>query len=142
MEKSRKAEEILPVERNRKRPLKSFSISSGAREKVPGPGQRNVSSAKQIESTAGLPSAKPTRMKVLQRNLPKPLCREIFQRDAASCTYKGVNGKICGSQNFLQIHHLRPWAQGGNHRPENLQILCAAHHGVKHESHHQTRSRS
>jgi hypothetical protein len=113
-EKSRKSEETLPVERNRKRPLESFSISSGAKEKVPGPGQRNV--------------------KVLRRSLSIPLRRQIFQRDAASCTYKGVNGKICGSQNFLQIHHLRPWAQGGNHQSENLQTLCAAHHGLRHNA--------
>jgi hypothetical protein len=85
-------------------------------KKVPGPGQGNV--------------------KVLRRNLSKPLRKEICQRDNASCTYKGINGKICGSQSFLQIHHLRPWAQGGNHQPENLQTLCAAHHGVKHEGHH------
>jgi hypothetical protein len=130
MESEQKEEASL--ERNRKRPLESFSISSGASEKVPGPGQGNVSSVEQIESTAGLPPVKPTRMKILQRNLPKPLRRKIFQRDAASCTYKGVNGKICGSQRFLQIHHLRPWAQGGSHQPENLQTLCAAHHGMKH----------
>jgi hypothetical protein len=132
--KSEQKKDASLVERNRKRPLESFSISSDAREKVPGPGQGNVSSVEQIKSTAGLPPAKPTRMKVLQRNLPKPLRREIFQRDAARCTYKGVSGKICGSQNFLQIHHLRPWAQGGNHQPENLQTLCAAHHGLRHEA--------
>jgi hypothetical protein len=110
-----KNDPLVVQEKSRKRPLKSFS-GIFPPEKVPGPGQPNV--------------------KVLRRSLPSPLRTQIFQRDSASCTYKGVNGKICGSESFLQIHHLRPWAQGGNHQPENLQILCAAHHELKHEKDH------
>ena len=54
-------------------------------------------------------------VKVIKRAIPLSLRREVLQRDKASCQFRAVTGKICGSDAFIQIHHLEPWAQGGRH---------------------------
>ena len=56
---------------------------------------------------------------------------EIFQRDNHKC-------KICGTcpdDNVhvkLEIHHIKPWEEGGFSTPENLITLCSTcHEGIK-----------
>ncbi|GMV43505.1 MAG: hypothetical protein AMXMBFR64_52210 [Myxococcales bacterium] len=33
---------------------------------------------------------------------------------------------------WLEVHHLRPRSEGGNHAHGNLTVLCAAHHDALH----------
>ena len=41
----------------------------------------------------------------------------IFNRDANKC-------KLCGSEENLEIDHIRPISKGGTNKLSNLQILC------------------
>ncbi|NLV29359.1 MAG: WYL domain-containing protein [Erysipelotrichaceae bacterium] len=38
----------------------------------------------------------------------------------------------CGEVGHLQVHHRRPVAKGGNHCPENLEVICVNCHGKIH----------
>jgi 5-methylcytosine-specific restriction endonuclease McrA len=53
--------------------------------------------------------------------------REILARDGLRCTFVSEDGRRCASSSFLQLHHERPWAKGGNSTVGNLRLLCAAH---------------
>ncbi len=50
----------------------------------------------------------------------------IHWRDGG-CTHPG-----CDSQKYLQVHHIKHRAHGGSDAPENLQLLCSAHHRMRH----------
>jgi len=53
-------------------------------------------------------------------------------RDKRRCTFKSRTGRECHSTHNLQIDHIKPFALGGTHDPENLRVLCAAHN--RHEA--------
>lgn len=59
--------------------------------------------------------------------LSQAIKNQIWQRDQY-CQFKdNLTGKICGSQNYLEVDHIKPqWANGG-HEIKNLRILCSSH---------------
>lgn len=61
------------------------------------------------------------------RYIPQSIQREVYKRDEGKCSYVSRDGKPCGERNFLELDHLRPWALGGDHTFENLELLCRAH---------------
>lgn len=66
------------------------------------------------------------------RHIPRPIRDEVMLRDGQRCTSFGKNGRRCTARNNLQIDHIKPYALGGTHEPENLRVLCAAHN--RHEA--------
>ena len=65
-----------------------------------------------------------------RRALPAAVRKALLYGDAV-CAYKDANGKICGSQRFLQIDHIHSWSRGGTSNRENLQVLCGVHNRLK-----------
>jgi len=63
------------------------------------------------------------------RTVPPWLARQLKRRDSG-CRFPG-----CGRSHFLHAHHIVHWADGGPTDPENLVMLCTAHHRVLHERH-------
>jgi hypothetical protein len=61
------------------------------------------------------------------RSIPGWLRRQVEHRDH-HCRFPG-----CGRTIFLQVHHLIPWAVGGNTDLDNLVLLCWWHHIFIHE---------
>jgi hypothetical protein len=59
------------------------------------------------------------------RTIPPALRRAILHRDGNRCVGDG-----CDSRHRLQVHHLKPWSEGGPTDPENLITLCWFHHQV------------
>jgi hypothetical protein len=57
--------------------------------------------------------------------IPPAIRNFIHYRHQGQCAIDG-----CRSRHRLQIHHLTPRAQGGNHQPDNLTLLCWYHHHV------------
>jgi hypothetical protein len=45
-----------------------------------------------------------------------------MRRDGGTCVVPG-----CRQGVFVDIHHLKPRADGGDHDPDMLAVLCAAH---------------
>ena len=61
------------------------------------------------------------------RRISLPLWRTLAARDQ-TCRFPG-----CGRHRHLQAHHVLHWAAGGETRPDNLILLCRAHHRAVHE---------
>ena len=69
---------------------------------------------------------------VTGRAIPAAVKREVWRRDRGRCRYVDrTSGRHCGSQHLLQIDHVVPYACGGA-EPNNLRLLCAAHHRYRH----------
>ena len=67
------------------------------------------------------------------RAIPAAVKRQVWERDRGCCSYvdRG-SGRRCGSRHLLQIDHILPFALGGSAAPDNLRLLCAAHHRHRH----------
>jgi hypothetical protein len=62
-----------------------------------------------------------------QRTVPTAIKRALLARDR-TCTFPG-----CHHQRFLEAHHVRHWADGGETSLGNLLLLCSTHHTLIHE---------
>lgn len=57
--------------------------------------------------------------------IPPRVRRTVLARDGGRCTVRG-----CDSQQRIEVHHLMPRCDGGDHELENLVTLCWFHHHV------------
>ena len=80
----------------------------------------------------GLTSA-PKKSTRTGRAMPAAVRREVWQRDMGRCRYVDPRtGRRCASRHLLQIDHVFPYALGGVAEPDNLRLLCFAHHRDRH----------
>ena len=80
-------------------------------------------------ATAG--AAPPQRVR--SRAIPAAVRRQVWERDRGCCSYVDrASGRRCGSRHLLEIDHVVPYALGGSAEPDNLRLLCAAHHRHRH----------
>jgi hypothetical protein len=61
------------------------------------------------------------------RTISAPLRRLLQARDKG-CRFPG-----CGNARYIDMHHIKHWANGGETRPSNLVSLCRFHHRAVHE---------
>jgi hypothetical protein len=61
------------------------------------------------------------------RSIPPDIRRALDSRDA-SCRFPG-----CERRRFVDAHHIRHWAEGGETSIDNLVLLCRHHHRLVHE---------
>jgi hypothetical protein len=61
------------------------------------------------------------------RTIPPAIRRALMHRDKG-CRFPG-----CLNHLYVDAHHIRHWADGGETRMENLTLLCRHHHGLLHE---------
>jgi hypothetical protein len=61
------------------------------------------------------------------RYVPAAERREVFTRDEARCTFMDEQGRRCGETRYLELHHLKPFAHGGENVASNLTLRCSAH---------------
>jgi hypothetical protein len=76
-----------------------------------------------IEDEAGVPLSVGRK----RRTIAGALKRALHRRDGA-CVYPGCINRI-----FLEGHHIKHWADGGETSLENTALLCSAHHRYVHE---------
>jgi hypothetical protein len=53
--------------------------------------------------------------------------RMVLRRDHGQCVFPGCRHSV-----FVDIHHIEYRSRGGDHEPDNLVTLCAAHHRAIH----------
>jgi hypothetical protein len=61
------------------------------------------------------------------RNISAPLRRLLTARDKG-CRFPG-----CANARYIDMHHIKHWANGGETKPSNLLSLCRFHHRAVHE---------
>ncbi|MBN1605306.1 MAG: HNH endonuclease [Polyangiaceae bacterium] len=61
------------------------------------------------------------------QDIPPAIRRWVVRRDRGCCVVPGCRNAV-----FVDIHHLSPRSEGGDHDPEGLVVLCAAHHRAVH----------
>ena len=61
------------------------------------------------------------------QDTPPAIRREVFWRDRGRCVVPG-----CRNATYLDLHHLDLRSEGGGNDPDNLVVLCGAHHGALH----------
>jgi hypothetical protein len=66
------------------------------------------------------------------RRIPVQVARAVYERDGGCCAWVGPDGVRCGERHLLQLHHLKPWAVGGEATVENIALRCALHN--RHEA--------
>jgi hypothetical protein len=64
------------------------------------------------------------------RHVPAALRRAVFERDEGRCTFRSDSGERCRETAHLELHHLVPFARGGEHRLDNLTLRCRAHNAL------------
>jgi 5-methylcytosine-specific restriction endonuclease McrA len=61
------------------------------------------------------------------RHVPAAIRRAVFERDQGRCTYASDSGERCRETALLELHHSLAFAQGGEHRLDNVTLRCRAH---------------
>jgi len=88
---------------------------ANARKRAPGRGEKTVR-----DLTPGQPGGKRS------RRIPIKIRQVVWARDTGRCAFVGSNGR-CAETNFLEFHHVVPFAVGGANSVDNLQLRCRAH---------------
>jgi len=73
---------------------------------------------KSLEQTDTSPSS---------RHIPAAVKRAVWDRNGNQCTFVDNNGRRCAKRNQLEFHHREPFGRGGDHSPENIQLVCRTH---------------
>jgi hypothetical protein len=61
------------------------------------------------------------------RHVPANVKRAVWLRDGGRCAFIGHGGRRCNARGFLEFHHVKPYAVGGEATVENIQLRCRAH---------------
>lgn len=67
---------------------------------------------------------RPTR--VGSRSIPAAVRRAVWARDKGRCAFKGSEGR-CPERGRLELHHVKPFAAGGEATIVNIELRCRAH---------------
>jgi len=65
------------------------------------------------------------------RHVPAPVKRAVWVRDLGRCAFVGTDGRRCGERAFLEFHHVRPYAVGGEASVKNIALRCRRHNGYE-----------
>jgi hypothetical protein len=60
------------------------------------------------------------------RYVPAAVRRAVWARDEGRCAFVGTHGR-CTERGFLELHHVVPFAAGGETSAGNLQLRCRSH---------------
>jgi 5-methylcytosine-specific restriction endonuclease McrA len=61
------------------------------------------------------------------RHIPAEIQRGVCQRDGDRCAFVSKDGHRCTERTFLEFHHIRPHALGGEATLENISLRCRRH---------------
>lgn len=65
------------------------------------------------------------------RYIPAWVKRAVWERDEGRCAWRFADGTPCGSKDWIEYDHVRPFAKGGrSDTPRNVRLLCRAHNAL------------
>ena len=65
------------------------------------------------------------------RHIPAEVRRAVWRRDLGRCAFVGTRGRRCAERGFLEFHHVRPYAAGGEATVKNIQLRCRSHNSLE-----------
>jgi hypothetical protein len=65
------------------------------------------------------------------RHVPADVKRTVWLRDLGRCAFVADDGRRCNERAFVEFHHVRPYAVGGQPTAENIQLRCRRHNGYE-----------
>ena len=65
------------------------------------------------------------------RHVPAEVKRAVFLRDLGRCAFVGTGSRRCAERGFLEFHHVRPFAMGGEATVGNIQLRCRRHNDLE-----------
>ncbi|PIR19235.1 MAG: hypothetical protein COV48_03115, partial [Elusimicrobia bacterium CG11_big_fil_rev_8_21_14_0_20_64_6] len=75
----------------------------------------------------GLPTRFP-RSWANSRYIPARVKSAVWARDDGRCAWRDKDGTVCGSKDWLEYDHLRPFAKGGrSDDARNIRLVCRQH---------------
>jgi hypothetical protein len=66
------------------------------------------------------------------REIPAHVQRKVWTRDGGQCAFVARSGRRCTERSYIEFHHERPHADGGEPTVENMSLRCREHN--EHES--------
>jgi 5-methylcytosine-specific restriction endonuclease McrA len=76
--------------------------------------------------------ARPTRPG--SRHVPAEVRREVWKRDGGRCAFVAKDGRRCAERGGLELHHIDPYALGGEATAGNISLRCRAHNAYEAEA--------
>jgi hypothetical protein len=61
------------------------------------------------------------------RHIPRAVKRAVWYRDRGQCAFVAASGVRCAEQEFLELHHIQPYALNGAATVGNIALRCRAH---------------
>jgi len=61
------------------------------------------------------------------RYIPAAVRRAVCERDGDQCAYVSPAGRRCTERGMLEFHHVQPFARGGGHTVDAIELRCRAH---------------
>ena len=77
------------------------------------------------------PRREPRPAAASSRHIPSGVKRAVWVRDGGSCGFVAPGGHRCSERGFLEYHHVKPYALGGEATVANIQLRCRAHNGYE-----------
>ena len=68
------------------------------------------------------------------RHIPRGVKRAVWYRDRGQCAFVSASGRWCDEQEFLELHHLQPYALRGPSTATNLALRCRRHNAYEAEA--------
>ena len=105
----------------------------GAEAEIEDGGCVSAETSRRLSCDAGVvhwlenPDGKPLSVGRKTRTIPPAMRRALKRRDGG-CRFPG-----CTCTRFVDAHHIKHWADGGETRMDNLILLCRRHHRLVHE---------
>jgi len=75
------------------------------------------------------PGADPGR----SRHIPKGVKRAVWFRDRGQCAFVSPSGVRCAEQEFVELHHIQPYALNGPATVANIALRCRRHNAYEAE---------
>jgi len=61
------------------------------------------------------------------RHIPAAVKRAVWFRDRGQCAFVSPQGRRCKERSFLELHHIQPFALGGEATTGNIALRCHNH---------------
>jgi hypothetical protein len=129
LERDRYAATARPRSPAARKPGPKASAGLEPRQEPEASTQLEVERAPTPEHVPG-PDPTPDHPRQRGRHVPAAIRRAVFERDVGRCTYRSTSGERCRETARLELHHIKAFARGGQHRLDNVTLHCHAHNAL------------